>query len=80
MKRTCICGVVNDATARVADGKDVEPEVGDYSMCFTCLRVSTFTETGYDYIEDIDTIPARQRAQISLALRIAKAQRKEMMH
>lgn len=76
MKRTCLCGAINDATTRVEDGKDIEPEVGDYSMCFTCLRVSTFTETGYDYIEDLDTIPVCQRAQILLALRVAKEQRK----
>lgn len=75
MKRTCICGVVNDATTRVSDGKDIEPEVGDYSMCFTCLRVSTFTETGYDYIDDIDTIPMYARAQIKNALAAAKNQR-----
>lgn len=80
MKRTCICGVVNDATTRVSDGKDIEPEVGDYSMCFTCLRVSTFTETGYAYVEDFDTIPAYPRAQIQAALAAAKAQRKEMAH
>lgn len=81
MKRTCLCGAVNDATTRIADGKDIEPNVGDYSICFACLRVSTFTETGYDYVTDMDEVPSYARAQITMALRVAKAQRgKDKIH